>query len=65
MASAETSGGHFLQLSIPTRDAVYYISDGNTVLLVESTLFKVLPITLSPFAMHCSQQVHDRSTALA
>ncbi|TFK52304.1 hypothetical protein OE88DRAFT_1657494 [Heliocybe sulcata] len=30
-----------LRLSIPTRDALYYISDGNTVLLVENTLFKV------------------------
>lgn len=30
-----------LQLSIPTRDNDYYISDGNTVLLVQNTLFKV------------------------
>ena len=32
-----------LQLSIPVvqRDPDYYISDGNTVLLVENTLFKV------------------------
>ncbi|KAL6302003.1 hypothetical protein BKA93DRAFT_737701 [Sparassis latifolia] len=32
-----------LQLSIPgpSRDPVYYISDGNSVLLVENTLFKV------------------------
>ncbi|EPQ50974.1 hypothetical protein GLOTRDRAFT_49425 [Gloeophyllum trabeum ATCC 11539] len=30
-----------LRLSIPTRDAAYYIPDGNTVLLVENTLFKV------------------------
>ena len=32
-----------LQLSIPGpgRDPVYYISDGNSVLLVENTLFKV------------------------
>lgn len=31
----------FLQLSIPTRDPVYYIPDGNTVLLVDRTLFRV------------------------
>ena len=30
-----------LSLSISTRDAEYYISDGNTVLLVENILFKV------------------------
>jgi hypothetical protein len=30
-----------LSLSIPTRDSEYYISDGNTVLLVENILFKV------------------------
>ena len=30
-----------LSIPIPTRDPDYYISDGNTVLLVENTLFKV------------------------
>ncbi|KAH7925601.1 hypothetical protein BV22DRAFT_1112228 [Leucogyrophana mollusca] len=30
-----------LSIPIPARDPTYYISDGNTVLLVESTLFKV------------------------
>ncbi|KDQ62688.1 hypothetical protein JAAARDRAFT_122179 [Jaapia argillacea MUCL 33604] len=35
-----------LRLSIPTRDSLYYISDGNTVLLVENTLFKVHRSTL-------------------
>lgn len=30
-----------LSIPIPTRDPEYYISDGNTVLLVENTLFKV------------------------
>jgi len=37
-----------LSLSIPTRDADYYISDGNTVLLVENILFKVRPRNLYP-----------------
>ena len=37
-----------LSLSIPTRDADYYISDGNTVLLVENILFKVRPPNLNP-----------------
>ena len=32
-----------LSLSIPIRDADYYISGGNTVLLVENILFKVRP----------------------
>ncbi|KAF9645793.1 hypothetical protein BDM02DRAFT_3100854 [Thelephora ganbajun] len=36
-----------LSLSIPTRDADYYISDGNTVLFVENTLFKVHRSTLT------------------
>jgi len=36
-----------LSLSIPTRDADYYISDGNTVLLVENILFKVHRSTLT------------------
>jgi hypothetical protein len=40
-----------LQLSIPTRDAAYYIPDGNTVLLVGNTLFRV----------HRSTLVRDRS----
>lgn len=31
-----------LSIPIPSRDATYYIPDGNTVLLVENTLFKVL-----------------------
>lgn len=41
-------GDGMLSLSIPgpSRDAVYYIPDGNSVLLVENTLFKVRP-TLS------------------
>ncbi|KAF8558324.1 hypothetical protein OG21DRAFT_1433586 [Imleria badia] len=30
-----------LSIPIPTRDSIYYYSDGNTVLLVENTLFKV------------------------
>jgi hypothetical protein len=30
-----------LSIPIPTRDSAYYYSDGNTVLLVENTLFKV------------------------
>ena len=36
-------GDGILSLSIPgpSRDPTYYISDGNTVLLVENTLFKV------------------------
>ncbi|EGN98550.1 hypothetical protein SERLA73DRAFT_183611 [Serpula lacrymans var. lacrymans S7.3] len=36
-----------LSIPIPTRDPVYYISDGNTVLLVETTLFKVHRSTLT------------------
>lgn len=36
-----------LSLSIPTRDNDYYISDGNTVLLVENILFKVHRSTLT------------------
>jgi hypothetical protein len=40
MASPDTST-HFLQLSIPTRDPHYYIPDGNVILLVEATLFRV------------------------
>lgn len=37
-----------LSLSIPgpSRDSTYYISDGNTVLLVENTLFRVSSIGL-------------------
>ena len=30
-----------LSIPIPTRDSMYYYADGNTVLLVENTLFKV------------------------
>ncbi|KAF7987052.1 hypothetical protein HWV62_187 [Athelia sp. TMB] len=36
-----------LSIPIPARDYDYYISDGNTVLLVESTLFKVHRSTLT------------------
>jgi hypothetical protein len=42
MSSPELSS-HYLQLSIPVRDPSFYISDGNTILLVENTLFKVSP----------------------
>jgi hypothetical protein len=37
-----------LSLSISTRDNEYYISDGNTVLLVENILFKVRVRNPSP-----------------
>lgn len=42
-------GDGILSLSIPgpKRDGAYYISDGNTVLLVENTLFKVHRSTLT------------------
>ncbi|KAL4251797.1 hypothetical protein ABKN59_004653 [Abortiporus biennis] len=42
-------GESMLSLSIPgpTRDPVYYIHDGNSVLLVENTLFKVHRSTLT------------------
>ena len=38
-------GDGMLSLSIPgpSRDPTYYIFDGNSVLLVENTLFKVRP----------------------
>lgn len=36
-----------LSIPIPSRDPEYYISDGNTVLLVETTLFKVNQSSLS------------------
>ncbi|KAG2145877.1 hypothetical protein DEU56DRAFT_788604 [Suillus clintonianus] len=36
-----------LQLSIPHHDPTYYIPDGNTVLLVENTLFRVHRSTLT------------------
>ncbi|KIM66809.1 hypothetical protein SCLCIDRAFT_1210863 [Scleroderma citrinum Foug A] len=36
-----------LSIPIPSRDATYYIPDGNTVLLVENTLFKVHRSTLT------------------
>jgi len=36
-----------LSIPIPSRDPEYYISDGNTVLLVETTLFKVHRSTLT------------------
>ncbi|KAF8440827.1 hypothetical protein L210DRAFT_3612106 [Boletus edulis BED1] len=40
--SPSTPKLHFqLSIPIPTRDSLYYYSDGNTVLLVENTLFKV------------------------
>jgi hypothetical protein len=65
---ADHSGSHFLQLSIPTRDPTYYISDGNTVLLVESTLFKVTTVlTLRPinlpdyYQVHRSRLIRDKS----
>lgn len=36
-----------LSIPIPSRDSTYYIADGNTVLLVENTLFKVHRSTLT------------------
>ncbi|EIW81192.1 hypothetical protein CONPUDRAFT_55683 [Coniophora puteana RWD-64-598 SS2] len=36
-----------LSIPIPSRDSRYYISDGNTVLLVENTLFRVHRSTLT------------------
>ncbi|KAI6147334.1 hypothetical protein BKA82DRAFT_4152531 [Pisolithus tinctorius] len=36
-----------LSIPIPSRDHTYYIADGNTVLLVENTLFKVHRSTLT------------------
>ena len=41
MSNSKFLRDSMLSLSIPTRDADYYISDGNTVLLVENILFKV------------------------
>ena len=41
MSNSKFLRDSMLSLSIPTRDAEYYISDGNTVLLVENILFKV------------------------
>lgn len=43
MSNSKFLRDSMLSLSIPTRDADYYISDGNTVLLVENILFKVRP----------------------
>jgi hypothetical protein len=41
MSNSKFLRDSMLSLSIPTRDTEYYISDGNTVLLVENILFKV------------------------
>ena len=41
MSNSKFLRDSMLSLSIPTRDSEYYISDGNTVLLVENILFKV------------------------
>lgn len=41
MSNSKFLRDSMLQLSIPTRDNDYYIPDGNTVLLVENTLFRV------------------------
>ena len=46
MSNSKFLRDSMLSLSIPTRDADYYISDGNTVLLVENILFKVRPQSL-------------------
>ena len=43
MSNSKFLRDSMLSLSIPTRDNDYYISDGNTVLLVENILFKVRP----------------------
>ena len=48
MSNSKFLRDSMLSLSIPTRDADYYISDGNTVLLVENILFKVRPRNLYP-----------------
>ena len=48
MSNSKFLRDSMLSLSIPTRDADYYISDGNTVLLVENILFKVRPRNLRP-----------------
>lgn len=50
-----------LSIPIPSRDATYYIPDGNTVLLVESTLFKVRISPKIPGSSYSFLQVH-RST---
>ena len=39
-----------LSIPIPTRDSMYYYADGNTVLLVENTLFKVTSSRCAPIA---------------
>lgn len=46
MSNSKFLRDSMLSLSIPTRDSDYYISDGNTVLLVENILFKVRPRNL-------------------
>jgi hypothetical protein len=48
MSNSKFLRDSMLSLSIPTRDADYYISDGNTVLLVENILFKVRTCNLLP-----------------
>ncbi|KAK7681599.1 hypothetical protein QCA50_015332 [Cerrena zonata] len=49
MSNSFLGDSGLLSLSIPgpTRDSTYYISDGNTVLLVENTLFRVHRSTLT------------------
>lgn len=52
----------------PTRDPTYYISDGNTVLQVENTLFKVYLsdstswLLLTSLQVHRSMLIKDKST---
>ena len=54
-----------LLLSMPghTRDGTYYIHDGNTVLLVEKTLFKVSRLLLLTDWAQCQSQ--DRTGAVS
>jgi hypothetical protein len=48
MSNSKFLRDSMLSLSISTRDTEYYISDGNTVLLVENILFKVRPFGILP-----------------
>lgn len=61
MSNSKFLRDSMLSLSIPTRDTDYYISDGNTVLLVENILFKVRPRNL-PHTAEPDLALETRST---
>ena len=63
MSNSKFLRDSMLSLSIPTRDTEYYISDGNTVLLVENILFKVRLLNTLPIdATNSDLVLGDRCT---